>query len=87
MNSLHKLIVASGVALACALPLSSAQAGGTKPGWYAFGQLQYGEGWKLYDASCLRWNYQQYSWYPRCDLRQNAPLHPSAGSSRYWTKY
>ena len=78
MKSLQKLIVMSGVALACALPLSSAQAGGTKPGWYAYSQLQYGWPWPAYDAGCLRWNYQQYSWYTRCGLPQSAPLHQAA---------
>ena len=84
MKSLQKLIIVSGVALACALPLSSAQAGGTKPGWYAYGQLQYGEGWRLYDAGCLRWSYQQYSWYSRCGLPQNMAPHPdNAVSVKY----
>jgi hypothetical protein len=76
MNSMQKLVLASGVALACALPLSAAQAGGMKPGWNAYGQLQYGSGWRLYDAGCLTWNYQQHAWYTHCGLPQNAPLHP-----------
>jgi hypothetical protein len=80
---LQKLLVASGVALACALPLSSAQAGGTKPGWYAFGQLQYGSGWAAYDAGCLRWNYQQYSWYTVCGLPDRLALHPLVVKAKY----
>jgi hypothetical protein len=47
-----------------------------KPGWNAYGQLQYGSGWRLYDAGCLTWNYQQHAWYTHCGLPQNAPLHP-----------
>jgi hypothetical protein len=60
---IQTLIIASGVALACALPLSSAEAGGIKPGFHARMQLKNGSGWSLYDAGCLKWNFQQHSWY------------------------
>jgi len=84
MNSLHKLLVAGAVTLACTLAVSSAEAGGRKPGWYAFGLLQYGSGWELYDAGCLKWNYRNQAWYTRCGLPQNAVLqHPHAISVRY----
>ena len=84
MNSLHKLLVAGSVALACALTVSSAEAGGRKPGWYAYGLLQYGSAWDLYDAGCLKWNYRNQAWYTRCGLPQNAVLqHPHAISVRY----
>ena len=85
MKSLQKLIIVSGVALACALPLSSAQAGGTKPGWYAYSQLQYGWPWPAKDAGCLYWNYQQYSWYTKCGLPQNTLLRrpPNVVSVKY----
>ena len=77
MNSLHKLVVAGGLALACTLAVSSAEAHSRKPGWYAYGLLQYGSGWDLYDAGCLKWNYRNQAWYSRCGLPQNAP-HPHA---------
>jgi hypothetical protein len=83
MNSLHKLLVVAGVALACTLALPSAEAHSRKPGWYAYGQLQYGSGWELYDAGCLKWNYRNQSWYTRCGLPQNAVLHRPALSVRY----
>ena len=85
MNSLHKLLVAGAVTLACTLAVSSAEAGGgRKPGWYAYGLLQYGSAWDLYDAGCLKWNYRNQAWYTRCGLPQNAVLqHPHAISVRY----
>jgi hypothetical protein len=76
MNSMQKVILASGLALACALPLSSAQAGGMQPGFHARTQLLYGSGWQLYDTGCLSWNYQQHAWFTHCGLPQNGPLYP-----------
>ena len=83
MIRVHTLIVAAGIALACTLPLSSAQAGGLKPGFQAHMQLKNGSGWALYDAGCLAWNYQQHSWYSRCGLPQNAILHPHPIVAKY----
>jgi len=76
MNSMQKLVFATGLALACALPLSVAQAGGMQPGFHARTLLLYGSGWRLYDAGCLTWNYQQHAWFTHCGLPQNAPLYP-----------
>ncbi len=75
MNSMQKLMLALGIVVACALPLVPAQAGGLKPGWNAYGRLQYGSGWEAYDAGCLTWNYRQQAWYTHCGLPQNGPLH------------
>ena len=77
MNSMQKLIIASGVALACALPVS-ASAGGMAPHYQAYTQLENNNNWALYDAGCLRWNYAQHAWYTRCGLPQNGPIHPAA---------
>ncbi len=78
MNSLQRLqrvIGAAGMALACALPVGSAQAGGMAPGFHARVLLKYGSGWRLYDAGCLTWNYQQHAWFSHCGLPQNAVLY------------
>ena len=56
-----------------ALPWSAAQAGGIRPGHYAYSQLTNGSGWRLYDAGCLKWNFQNQAWYTRCGLPQNGP--------------
>lgn len=75
MNSMQKLMVVAGLALACTLPIPAAQAGRMQPGFHARMQLKYGSGWKLYDVGCLAWNYQQHAWFTRCGLPQNAPLY------------
>ena len=48
---------------------------GHAPGFHARTLLLYGSGWRLYDAGCLTWNYQQHAWYSHCGLPQNAPLY------------
>ena len=75
MQKLQRMIVAAGMALACALPLGSAQAGGVAPGFHARMLLKYGSGWRLYEAGCLTWNYQQHAWFTRCGLPQNAAFY------------
>ena len=62
---------------------SSAQARGTRPGHYAYGLLQYGSGWRLYDAGCLTWDYRTQSWYTLCGLPQNAPFYPAPIAVKY----
>lgn len=77
MNPMRKAIfLVAGAAILGALPWSAAQAGGIRPGHYAYSQLKNGSGWQLYDAGCLKWNFQNQAWYTRCGLPQNGP---------YWT--
>jgi hypothetical protein len=77
VNPMRKAIfLVTGAAILGALPWSPAQAGGVRPGHYAYSQLQNGSGWQLYDAGCLKWNFQNQAWYTRCGLPQNSP---------YWT--
>jgi hypothetical protein len=70
------IFLLAAAAIPGALPWSSAEAGGVRPGHYAYSQLQNGSGWRLYDAGCLKWNFQNQAWYTRCGLPQNRP---------YWT--
>ena len=78
MNPMRKSIflAATVAAILGALLWPSAQAGGIRPGHYAYLQLKNGDGWRLYDAGCLKWNFQNRAWYTRCGLPQNGP---------YWT--
>jgi hypothetical protein len=63
----------AGAAMLAALPSSSAQADGIRPGHYAHWQLKFGSAWRLYDAGCLKWNFQNQAWYTQCGLPQNGP--------------
>jgi hypothetical protein len=42
------------------------EAGGIHPGYYAHSQLVYGNAEQYYAAGCLRWVYQNRSWYNYC---------------------
>ena len=74
MNPMRKAIfLVASAAILAALPWSAAQAGGIRPRHYAYSQLENGSGWRLYDAGCLKWNFQNQAWYTRCGLPQNGP--------------
>jgi hypothetical protein len=77
VNLLRKasFVVAAGLALSWVASLP-AEAGGLKPGHYAYSLLQYGSAWERYDAGCLTWNYRNQAWYSHCILPQNAVLYP-----------
>ena len=61
------MVLAIGLAAGMAIG-GPAQARGIHPGHYAYGLLEYGEGWPAYDAGCLKWNFRIQSWYTRCGL-------------------
>jgi hypothetical protein len=72
------LAVVGALALSAASS-SSSQAGGWLPPWL-FGEqvLVYGNAPELYYAGCLKWNFQQRSWYNYC-----GPARQSAVIARY----
>ena len=76
MTSMQKLLVAAATVALCALPMSFAQAGerSIHPGYYARSYLKFGNGWRLHDAGCLFWSFQNQAWYSRCGLPQNGPV-------------
>jgi hypothetical protein len=66
-------IVTAG-ALSLGASWSSARAGGLPPEWYGEQLLVYGNASEAYAAGCLRWNFQQRSWYNYC--RPTPPTPP-----------
>ena len=84
MNPMRKAIfLVTGAAILGALLWSSAEARGIRPGHYAYSQLEYGSGWRLYDAGCLKWNFQNRAWYTRCGLPQTGPYWMAPIAARY----
>src|ERR1700704_5863957 len=77
------IFLVTGAAILGALPGSPAEARGIRPGHYAYSQLEYGSGWRLYDAGCLKWNFQNRAWYTRCGFPQNGPDFTAAIPVRY----
>jgi len=53
-------------AVLCATGWSDGHAGGIRPGYYAHTQLVYGSASERYAAGCLRWQFQNRSWYNYC---------------------
>jgi hypothetical protein len=41
---------------------------GIYPRYYAYSQLVYGAGERLYPTGCLRWGWHNRSWYNHCPL-------------------
>ena len=78
-----RVAMVTGAAILGALPWSSAEARGIRPGHYAYSQLEYGSGWRLYDAGCLKWNFQNRAWYTRCGLPQTGPYWTAPIAARY----
>jgi hypothetical protein len=66
--------------IACALILcvgswSPSEAGGMRPGWYAYSLLVYGNnGYERLAAGCLRWHYQERAWYDHCVGPRRKPV-------------
>ena len=66
------LILIAGAAMYVAAPASSAQAGWREgppwePGWYAKRVLlKFGNAKRLYHEGCLRWGWQNNTWYNTC---------------------
>jgi hypothetical protein len=61
--SLSTVIVAAAI-LSASVP--AAQAGGLAPGYSAYSQLAFANGWALYDAGCLKWMPFVRGWYNIC---------------------
>lgn len=59
------LTLLGSVAILCAT-IGTGEAGGIHPGYYAYSQLVYGYAEQHYAAGCLRWVYQNRSWYNYC---------------------
>jgi hypothetical protein len=68
--------ILAGALLAAFLPSGSALAFADGPRWPEFG---YGDGAAI-ASGCLRWNWQQYSWYDHCPVyvRPKAYMYPAS---------
>jgi hypothetical protein len=68
------LIFACAVVM-CIATGSSSHAAKLAPGWYARSLLVYGNsGWDRLAAGCLRWHWQNRSWYDHCGARGALPV-------------
>ena len=49
----------------------SSQAAEMRAGYYAHYLLVYGNGWERHATGCLRWHWQNRSWYDHCGPARN----------------
>jgi len=72
MQKLALTLVLSATAL-CAMGWSQSYASDELlPGWYGNSLLVYGDPDARYAAGCLRWHWQNRSWYDHCRTRKSA---------------
>jgi len=71
---MKKLAVASLTLSLVTLFAVPSEAAKLRPGYYAHSLLVFGNGSRSYETGCLRWHWQNMSWYDHCVVAQQRTI-------------
>jgi hypothetical protein len=71
---MHKLALTTLTLVLLASGASTTQAAKLQPGYYAYSLLVFGNASQRYATGCLRWHWQNMSWYDHCQTAQQRAL-------------